>query len=995
MAVITGTSGNDSRSGTGTADTLSGLDGNDRLDALGGHDSADGGAGNDTLLGGDGDDTLFGGSGGDVFSGGAGNDSIDGGLLYRAITPLDAADLDTLDYRLATRAVTVNFALGTGLGLDIGTDRFVNVEQVFGGSGNDTFVGGTAAGARFHYYRGGAGNDSIQGGAYTDQADYTDATGGIAVDMGAGIVTGAGIGTDTLRSVEQVSGSDFADLYDATAFTGAGATTPSLNAGNAGINGASSDYNRFRGGAGDDTIIGNGATTIDYSNAAAGEAVFVSFVNGEAIGGASVGSDVFSGVEGVRGSSGNDTLLGGLSVSNDFEVFEGRGGNDSIDGGQGFDEVRYSGDGLITKGITVSLAAGIVTGDAVLTGTDTLRGIESVLGSLLADHYDATGFGAGGANVGNNRGFNRFEGLAGNDTIVGNGDTEAWYNRAQEAVKVNLGAGAAVGGASVGSDALSGVWSVRGTDFADKLTGGGAGRDRPGNHYEKLEGGGGNDTIDGGAGVDIATYQRATGAVTVNLATGVATGNATVGTDKLANIEWVIGSAYADKLTGGSAAAPFEMFSGNDGKDTIDGGAGFDWVNYSDDPAAVSVNLATGTARDGYGKLDKLIGIEAVEGSSYADNLIGDKNDNGFRGMNGADTINGGAGKDTVYYDRQTVAITADLVIGFVVDAGGSPDRLIGIENLVATDFNDRMSGDAGANALTGLDGNDSMGGMNGSDTLDGGAGFDWASYGASTAGTVVNLATGVATDGTGGTDKLIGIEAVRGSVYADAITGSGVANELRGGDGNDSLLGAAGADSLFGDGGTDSLNGGNDADLLFGGAGNDTIVTGTGADLILFGATPGTDRITDFGAAAGANNDKLGFILSAFPGLTIAGAAVFANANAGGVAPTASGEFWGDTVAALQAKNLSATDVLVIRDQAFATSDAALTAVNAGAGANVDTNGILLVYRTAADSFRLAYDSNGAQSGGETVLAALGGVTDANVAGLINTDFVFWSLQG
>ena len=43
------------------------------------------------------------------------------------------------------------------------------------------------------------------------------------VALAAGTVTGAGVGTDTLLSVENIRGSNFADSYDATGF-GSGST---------------------------------------------------------------------------------------------------------------------------------------------------------------------------------------------------------------------------------------------------------------------------------------------------------------------------------------------------------------------------------------------------------------------------------------------------------------------------------------------------------------------------------------------------------------------------------------------------------------------------------------------------------------------------------------------------------------------------------------------------------------------------------------------------
>ena len=45
--------------------------------------------------------------------------------------------------------------------------------------------------------------------------------------------------------------------------------------------------------------------------------------------------------------------------------------------------------------------------------------------------------------------------MAGNDMIIGNGNTRVSYSFAREAVSVDLAAGTAVGGTSVGSDTTS------------------------------------------------------------------------------------------------------------------------------------------------------------------------------------------------------------------------------------------------------------------------------------------------------------------------------------------------------------------------------------------------------------------------------------------------------------------------------------------------------------------------------------------------------------
>ena len=62
-------------------------------------------------------------------------------------------------------------------------------------------------------------NDQIDGGPGRDIADYSDATGAIIVDMASGIVFGdPSVGSDTLRSIETVRGTDFDDTYFATGF---------------------------------------------------------------------------------------------------------------------------------------------------------------------------------------------------------------------------------------------------------------------------------------------------------------------------------------------------------------------------------------------------------------------------------------------------------------------------------------------------------------------------------------------------------------------------------------------------------------------------------------------------------------------------------------------------------------------------------------------------------------------------------------------------------
>ena len=71
------------------------------------------------------------------------------------------------------------------------------------------------------------------------------------------------------------------------------------------------------------------------------------------------------------------------------------------------------------------MAAGTVSGPGV--GNDTLISIESVRGSAFDDIYVATGY-AGASAIGSVPAtYNEFEGMAGNDTIIGNGNTALSY----------------------------------------------------------------------------------------------------------------------------------------------------------------------------------------------------------------------------------------------------------------------------------------------------------------------------------------------------------------------------------------------------------------------------------------------------------------------------------------------------------------------------------------------------------------------------------------
>ena len=97
----------------------------------------------------------------------------------------------------------------------------------------------------------------------------------------------------------------------------------------------------------------------------------------------------------------------------------------------------------------------------------------------------------------------------------------------------------------------------------------------------------------------------------------------------------------------------------------------------------------------------------------------------------GADELNGGEGRDLADYGPSTRGVSVSLLTGkgYAGDARG--DTLVLIEDLRGGSGNDRLAGDAGANALSGGAGNDTLVGGAGADSLTGGAGSDCFVFGA------------------------------------------------------------------------------------------------------------------------------------------------------------------------------------------------------------------------------------------------------------------------
>lgn len=260
-----------------------------------------------------------------------------------------------------------------------------------------------------------------------------------------------------------------------------------------------------------------------------------------------------------------------------------------------------------------------------------------------------------------------------------------------------------------------------GSNFDDSLTGnalanhliGGGGRDQ-------LMGLAGNDTLDGGANAELIEIPRFIGdavdyldsgaaSVTVDLALGRAE-DGLGGIDTLIGIEDIIGTSGNDTLLGDSGRNGFRGFGGDD---LIDGRGNTDFrgdfVSYFLDATGVTVDLAAGAARDGFGGADTLRGIENINGSDFADTLRGDGGRNILQGLGGNDVISGGDGIDIAgFQGNRNEYVFGNIINGGTVrdNAPGrdGTDTLSGIERLLFTDgvlaFDNQTTDNAGKGYL-------------------------------------------------------------------------------------------------------------------------------------------------------------------------------------------------------------------------------------------------------------------------------------------------------
>ncbi|MBF0120117.1 MAG: hypothetical protein HQK79_14885 [Desulfobacterales bacterium] len=618
----------------------------------------------------------------------------------------------------------------------------------------------------------------------------------------------------------------------------------------------------------------------------------------------------------IYGGGGNDVIYG----ENNDDALYGGAGNDSINGDGGYDRL-HGGEG-----------------DDRLTG-----------GEGSDNFYFATGE---GHDV-----ITDFE--PGSDKIILEGTNDDWnslaaqYDEQANSTTIHFGTGEkmtsiTVTGQNITRDQLL-IWgdhtddSICGSDGSDTFsTGigndtifGGAGNDsldgQAGNDY--LDGGSGNDTLTGGDGIDIfafttgggfdtindfdpandkivlkgtnadwnsltAQYDEQMDSTTIHFGTDENMTTITISGHNITHdqlLTWgscLLGGSDADSIAGGTSD---DNIYGNAGDDTLYGGAGDDILS-----GGMGRDVFAFTSGNGHDVINDF--------DAGADRIVLSGTDADWNTL--TSEFNEGTHSTTIYFgtgeNMTTIMVTGqNITRDQLLIWGDHTDDLIS-----GSGSSDTLSGGIGNDTILGGAGNDTLDGGSGNDRMDGGAGTDTASYDLAKGSVNVNLSTGSAIDGEGGTDTLISIENVIGSRYDDTITGNNSANLISGGKGNDLIDGGTGTDTasydlangsvnvdlsagtandgvegtdtltgienvigsryddtiagddsanlISGDAGNDSLSGNTGNDTLYGGAGNDTLYGGSGNDRISGGTG---DDIIDGGSgddllSGGSGND-------------------------------------------------------------------------------------------------------------------------------------------
>lgn len=318
-------------------------------------------------------------------------------------------------------------------GLDNAINGLGGNDTLRGNRGEDTIKGGGGADTLFggdddDILEGGLGADELNGGAGIDIARYIDSAAAVEIDLFKNTSKGGSAQGDTFFLVENLSGSNFADILigdnSANVLSGFGSNDVMRGGENNDTLFGGLGTDQLFGDAGDDVLNGGDGLDLLYGNQGR------DLLNGGAL------RDI------LNGGFGNDTLKGGtgddqLIGHNDHDRLEGQGGQDSLHGGNGNDKV-FGGAGKDTL-------QGGRGNDTLLGGTqnDTVKGGEGtdvLYGSkgndvLFGEAHNDCLYG----NIGDDKlfggiGHDKLYGGSGTDTLTGGNGNDTLFGGSDPSV---------------------------------------------------------------------------------------------------------------------------------------------------------------------------------------------------------------------------------------------------------------------------------------------------------------------------------------------------------------------------------------------------------------------------------------------------------------------------------------------------------------------------------------------------------------------------------
>ena len=619
------------------------------------------------------------------------------------------------------------------------------------------------------------------------------------------------------------------------------------------------------------------------------------------------GNDLLMGDDGddlIDGGAGNDTLFGG----NDDDTLIGGDGDDQLTGGEGKDKISGgAGKDTIfggTDGDTVDGGAGGFNADPALnTDDDTLdltglnfrlrdlepdsngngqngtvdlynddgtsagsfkfTEIENIIGEEMAGPVDGLDSGEDMAPGYTDAQGDQIDGTDGiNDTIFGNGGDDTIDSGLGDDT-VDGGSGddtftltdgvdndVIIGGESgetdgdvIDSTAVDDDLTVTFTDKEEGTLTNGSGTTEF-SEIERLELGGGDDTVTGSGGDE--NVLTGDGNDVVNAGGGDDTIDGQGGNDTIDGGKYddsLIGGDGNDSLVGGEGddvlignkpgaigvpdtdvplvSKPFDQDTNpNDDKDTLIGGAGNDTIDGGDDADYI----------DG-GDDD-----DVIEGGIDNDTIYGGSGNDTITDVQGADEIYGGDGDDLIEAGIDTFSDYANDQ----PTVGGRPNPFFNSGDPNKDDGRDFVDGGSGNDTIRTGDDSDTIYGGTGDDSINAGIDDDEV-YGDDGDDSII---------GSHGSDSLYGGEGndtIYGGFGNEPIAGyegeevdatdpqpNNGKDYIEGGAGNDVLYGEDDNDTILGGADDDYIDGGIDDDSLDGGDGDDTIVGGQGDDTIV-----------------------------------------------------------------------------------------------------------------------------------------------------------------